>query len=286
MILEILSLGCLASAVAATLWAMRQSIIRLPREETRCAGCLTPARTLTDFVCPGCGQDVREQGLERPAPSSAGPVMRWMLAALMYAAVVAMVTALSVGAGQKRYAAKYDLTYDPRSHAYKSLIEQTTFDVGPEGVREGTSRWILRTLDGGCGVMQIELPSLRYHVVDLAGQLLWGGAELDAGAVTRWMQQSGVATTPEVEAEIHEHVEKAREMAAIHGWDAATQRQFISRAQSNGRGGGGMGGYHQESPRGVPLIISSVGWILLVVARDIASQYRRSGRRTSAEAMG
>lgn len=284
MVLEILSLGCLASAVAATLWAVRRSVARLPREETRCAGCLTPAHELTNFVCPGCGQDVREQGLERPAPSPAGPVMRWMLAALMYAAVVAMVTALSVGAGQKRYAAKYDLTWDPRSHAYKSLIQQTTFDVGPEGIHQGRSRWILRTLDGGCGVMQVELPSLRYHVVDLAGQSLWEGSALDARAVTQWMQQSGVAITPAVEAEIQEHVEKAREMAAIRGWNA-TDRRFISRTLSNGGGGGGVSGYPTELQPGISLIISSVGWMLLLVGREVGLQYRRSGRRATGEAV-
>ena len=159
-----------------------------------CARCGTPGSSLTSFACPGCGHDVREAGL---APRRTGSTLRlfWLVVVFTFAFVLASMIVGGIL-----------LNMLPANHRVSRNVSMRVSQPEIRGVDlylEGSGRDVQRLGGsvtgelygaGGVVILEIELPSRRWRLLDLSGERLDAGDHLDGKVVYRWMELAGAPT--------------------------------------------------------------------------------------------
>jgi hypothetical protein len=259
-----------ASAVAAALllrrYVRRTSVSLAPV----CLRCGAPGAALTSFTCPGCGHNVREAGLGPPrGRSPLGPFWR----AAAFTAVFLFLAVFLAGALMSAL---------PPVHKASNF---TTMRVASPGVRgvdlflKGgglDDRRFNGTLTGdmyakgGVVTLEVNLPEMRWRLLDLSGAQLDSGERLDGQVIYNWMSRAGVAVDTPVAHSDALHIARAIGRHSRTDLEMPPQSaRALSLSFSSSTGGHSS---NQPDERALPLIVMAGAalwlaglWIVLAI---------------------
>jgi hypothetical protein len=269
MVLNLVALACVAGAIIASIILFRRHARRLNvgaagGADNVCLRCGTPAASLTSFVCPGCGHDVREAGV--------GPRRRRSPIALFWGVVSYTCAFLAIAAILS------NVLSDSLPRVY-SVARNTSITVSSPEIRgvelsfEGSGRdeasvggTVSGELYGRAApvILEVDRPSLRWRLLDLWGKQLDAGARADGKVVYRWMELAGAPTESAVAHSDAAHIADALaqlvgtklEMPPVPGTGRA-----LGLSYSAASGGGSS---NVPDPRWPPLLVigASALWLL------------------------
>jgi hypothetical protein len=283
MVLNLVALSCMAGAIIAAVILFRRHALRMNvggagGAPNVCLRCGTPAAMLTSFACPGCGHDVRETGV--------GPRRRRSPVALFWGVVSYTCAYLAVAAVLS------NVLSDSLPRVY-SVARNTSITVSSPEVRgvelsfEGTGRdeasvggTVVGELYGSAApvILEVDRPSLRWRLLDLAGKQLEAGGRVDGKVVYRWMGLAGAPTETPVAHSDAAHIAAA--LAQLVGAElqmppVPETGRALSLSCSAASGGGSS---NLPDPRWPPLLVIGASAVWLLGAHLILLP-RGAGRR-------
>ena len=265
MVLNWIALGALAAAPAAAMLLMRRYLpAAAATRDPVCLRCGQPAAALTSFTCPGCGHDVREAGLGRVRGRTPLGTF-WLLVVFTCAYLIAAQVLIPVAlrSAPQVYQSSRNVSMrvsSPAVHAVELYLESR----GPDDSHAAGSITGELYATGGIVLLEADVPSLRWRLLDPDGKALEAGDRLDGAVVYKWLGRVGVPTdTPVAHSDANQvanylgQLARTRlEMPPVPGTGRALSLSYS--ATSSG------GSSRQTDPRWRPALVIAATFLWLV----------------------
>lgn len=267
MVLNLAALASIAGAIAIALILFRRYVPRVMSGGANvCLRCGAPAAALTLFTCAGCGHDVREAGLGRVrGRTPLGTFWLLVVFTCVYLIAAQMAVALTLNSVPKVYRSSRNVSMrvsSPAIHAVELYLESRGRD---DSHAAGTITGELYAA-GGIVVLEADLPSMRWRLLDPDGRTFDSGDRLNGTTVYKWLECGGVAADSRFAhsdaAQIANHLgQLARtrmEMPPVPGTGRALALSYSSTS--------GGGSSLESDPRWYPALVITVTtlWVTLV----------------------
>lgn len=284
MVLNLAALASIVGAIVIALILFRRYVPRaISGGDNVCLRCGAAAAWLTSFTCPACGHDVREAGVG-PVRGRTPSGTFWLVVAFSCGYLIAsqVLIAMALNAAPSVYRSSRNISMrvsSPTVHAVDLFLEARGVD---ENHSPGTITGELYAA-GGVVVLEADVPSLRWRLLDPDRKTLDSGERLDGRTVYRWMERGGVPTDSAVAhsdaAQIANHLGQLTRTRLTMPPVPGTGRA-LSLSYSATSGGGSS---YETDPRWRPalVIISAAAWVACVW---LILLWRRGAQRQGAPA--
>ncbi|MDB5354604.1 MAG: hypothetical protein JWN24_1057 [Phycisphaerales bacterium] len=242
--------------------------------EPRCGKCGYMVRGLATFVCPECGSDLREVGIDTGHTRQPAWVVALVLSiswtVLLLPVRRAMTRALEDAMPRWITVIHTATLQKPTSAAYSSfsIYGSAEARVGVNsatGFSPSNLTAELVTLQGQSSVLTVDLQTERYTYKTIRGATVQPTAALNTSATLDWMKAAGVDTTnPSVAMEAAEFLQSLRERPPQSGgdnWGASTSGPICRHFQYGNDAWSGAG-LQKFWPTGLLVL----GWVIVWLA--------------------
>ena len=267
MLFSVIALVTLAAAPLAAIVLMRRYLPKTgAARDPVCLRCGQPAAALVSFTCPGCGHDVREAGLGRVRGRTPLGTF-WLLVVMtcVYLIAAQVAVAMAMRAAPQVYRSSRNISLrvsSPQVHAVELYLET----AGPDDSHAaGTINGELYAT-GGIVLLEADVPSLRWRLTDVDGNVLDAGDRLDGDVVYKWLERASVPTdTPVAHSDANQIANylgqlagRKLEMPPVPGTGGALGLSYSASS------GGGSSRQTDERWRPALVVAAAALWLLCV----------------------
>jgi hypothetical protein len=290
MVLNLVALACMAGAILAAVILFRRHVRRVNLgggggSPNVCLRCGWPAEALTSFTCFGCGHDVREAGV---GPRRRRSALRAFWTVLVFTCAYVIVATLAGTALMEAAPREHIVTRQTSMTVSSPEIRGVELSLEGSGPHDGEiGGTVTGELYGAAGpvVLEVDRPSLRWRLLDLAGKRLDAGDKADGKVVYRWMELAGAPTDTPVAHSDAAHIADSLgqlldvklEMPPVPNTGRALSLSYSAAS------GGGSSNY--ADPRWLPMIVIAGSALWLAGVWLVMLGHRPRLRRPAAPAV-
>jgi hypothetical protein len=269
---------CIAALAGVTLGVVHRKWAAWPPvvigREPRCGQCGYIVRGIATFVCPECGSDLREVGIDtghgRRPPWGAALVLSIFWTAILVAVAAATATILEDALPRWTVVNHAATLQRPSSAAYGGFSVYasaiTEVDALPEtGFSPSVLTAELVTLQGQSSVLTGNLQSGTYTYKTVRGATVRPTAPLDTSAILDWMKAAGIdIAEPTVALEAAELLQSLRErpsQLSSNNWSSTRVGRLSPHFQDGNEAWSGT-----RLKRSWPAALLVLGWVIVWLA--------------------
>jgi hypothetical protein len=199
-----------------------------PTGEPRCGNCGYIVRGIASLICPECGADLREAGIDvGRLRSKLPPWSGFLIAFIIWSIALLIVAEPIIDAFEKANPPPYqlNLAFDfvsPGSKAYLKITASMSDTISGSFQQSWTPRsvnYALYLLDGNTTELKVDFKNDRYEYVQSAGRVVRESGAFNSAIMLDWLKASGIdSSNPQVAGEVGEVIAASGKFPS--GWGA------------------------------------------------------------------